>query len=191
MVIFNELLNFKSFARQYLTGAHAVTPSIRQVPPQTLDPKMKTTSRMYFHLAEVEARLVDPQAYALVLDVDGNVCETSPGANFWIVRDGRVLTPPGRSILRGISRDAVMEVARGLDVAVDERDFQLYDVVIADEAFLTTTSRCIVPVTRVNGSPIGDGKPGPMVARLQNGWAERFGHDFVSQALSHLEEGMG
>lgn len=187
VVIFTEPINFKSFARQYLDGAHVVTPSIRQVPTQVLDPKLKTTSRMYFHLAECEARLVDPQAYALVLDLDGNVCELSPGANFWIVRDGVVLTPPGRSILRGITRDAVLELARTLEVSVVEREFQLYDVVTADEAFLTTTSRCILPVSRVNGLPIGEGKPGPTVARLQNGWAEHFGHDFVRQALAHLE----
>jgi branched-chain amino acid aminotransferase len=187
VVIFCEPINFKSFAGQYLSGAHVVTPSIRQVPTQTLDPKMKTTSRMYFHLAECEARLVDPDAYALVLDLDGNVCELSPGANFWIVKDGAIISPPGRSILRGITRDAIVELAQAIGVPLIERDFQVYDVMTADEAFLTVTSRCVLPVTRVNGSPIADGQPGPTVARLQNAWAEHFGHDFVRQALAHLE----
>jgi branched-chain amino acid aminotransferase len=191
VVIFCEPIPFKSFARQYRDGAHVVTPSIRQVPTQVVDPKMKTTSRMYFHLAEVEARLVDPDAYALLLDLDGNVCELSPGANFWIIRDGTVITPPGRSILRGITRDALHEIARDLGIAIKEADFQVYDVMTADEAFLTVTSKCVVPITCINGSRIGDGKPGPIVGRLQNGWAERYGLDFVSQALSHLEPQAG
>jgi branched-chain amino acid aminotransferase len=188
VVIFCDPIPFKSFARQYVTGAHVVTPSIRQVPTQVLDPKMKTTSRMYFHLAEEEAQLVDPEAYALVLDLDGNVCETTPGGNFWVVKARTVITPPGRSILRGITRDAIFELAEELRIAVQEKDFQVYDVMNADEAFITVTSKCIVPVTRVNGSAIGSGRPGPTVARLQSGWAERFGFDFVAQALSHLEE---
>ncbi len=187
VVIFCEPIPFKSYARQYLTGAHVVTPSIRQVPTQVLDPKMKTTSRMYFHLAECEAKLVDREAYALVLDLDGNVCELSPGANFWIIRDGTVITPPGRSMLRGITRDALFEVAASLDISVKTMDFQVYDVMAAEEAFLTVTSRCVLPVTKVNGSPIRDGKPGPTVARLQNGWSEMFGMEFVAQALAHLE----
>jgi branched-subunit amino acid aminotransferase/4-amino-4-deoxychorismate lyase len=106
VVIFCEPIRFKSFARQYVSGAHVVTPSIRQVPTQVLDPKMKTTSRMYFHLAECEAKLVDRDAYALILDLDGNVCELSPGANFWIVRNGTVITPPGR-VRRDVRRRGV------------------------------------------------------------------------------------
>ena len=149
---------------------------------------MKTTSRMYFHLAEMEAREVDPQAYALLLDLDGNVCETSPGGNFWIVRGGTLVTPPGRAILQGITRDAVFEVAAEVGVSVVEADFQVYDVMNADEAMITVTSKCLVPATRINGRPIGDGKPGPIVARLQNAWAEQFGLDFVQEALAHLDD---
>jgi branched-chain amino acid aminotransferase len=187
VVLFCEPIKFKSFAKQYVEGAHVVTPSIRQVPTQCLDPKMKTTSRMYFHLAECEAKLVDPDAYALILDLDGNVCELSPGANFWIVSNGVVISPKGRSILRGINRDALFQVAKAEGLSSKEDDFQVYDVMNADEAFLTVTSRCILPVTKVNGAPIGDGKPGPIVKQLQQGWIKMFNFDFLSQALSHLE----
>jgi branched-chain amino acid aminotransferase len=188
VVIFTQPIPFQEYARQYLDGAHVVTPSTRQVPIESLDPKMKTTSRIYFHLAEAEAHAVDPQAYALLLDQDGNVCEISPGANFWIVRNGVLMTPPGRSILRGITRDALIEVAAQAGIPVVEQDFQTYDVVTAEEACLTTTSRCVLPVTRINGLPIGDGKPGPIIGRLQNAWAEHFRFDFVGQAMSHLAE---
>jgi branched-chain amino acid aminotransferase len=187
VVIFCDPIPFRGFARQYVDGAHVVTPSIRQVPVQVIDPKMKTTSRMYFHLAEMEAHEVDPEAYALLLDLDGNVCETSPGGNFWIVSKGTVVTPPRRAILEGITRDAVFELAAEMNLPVVEADFQVYDVMNADEAMITVTSKCLVPVTRINGRPIGDGKPGPVVARLQNAWAEAYGLDFVQEALAHLD----
>jgi len=186
VVIFCDPIPFKTYAHQYETGAHVVTPSIRQVPMQVLDPKLKTVSRMYHLLAENEARLVDPEAYTLLLDLDGNVCEVTLG-NFWIVENGTIISPPGQAILRGVTRGTLLELAQVLEIPVKETNFQVYDVMNADEAFISVTSRCIMPVTRINGSPIGDGKPGPMVARLQNGWAEHFGFDFVSQALAHLE----
>jgi branched-chain amino acid aminotransferase len=186
VIIFTQPVPFTRFAHQYQTGAHVVTPSIRQVPVQVLDPKLKTTSRMHFHLAEREARLVDPDAYALILDLDGNVCEVSPGANFWIVRRGRLISPPGESILRGISRDVVFEIAAQMGIPAEEREFQVYDIISADEAFLSVTSRSILPVTRINGAEIGDGAPGPTVARLQMAWSHLVGVDIVAQALAHI-----
>jgi branched-chain amino acid aminotransferase len=187
VVMFCDPIDFTAFAHQYLRGGHVVTPSTRQVPTQVLDPKMKTTSRLYLYLAQEEAQLVDPDAYALILDLDGNVCETYPGANFAIIRDGVLITPPSRSILPGITLLSTLEVARAIGLPIREVDFQPYDVMTADEAFVMTSSRCVVPITRVNGCPIGDGTPGPLVARLQNGWAEHYGMDFVSQALAHLD----
>jgi branched-chain amino acid aminotransferase len=187
VVMFCEPIEFKRFAREYLDGAHVVTPSIRQIPTQVLDPKLKTTSRLHFLLAQEEARLVDPKAYALLLDLDGNVTETYPGGNFWIVIDGTVITPAGHSILRGVTRTVIGELAEAVGIPVLEQDFQVYDVVNADEAMLTVTSRCILPITRVNKLPIGSGRPGPVVARLQQAWKDILGHDIVGQALSHLE----
>lgn len=190
VVILCEPIKFKTFAHHYLRGGHAVTTTIRAIPSQVWDPKIKSTSRMHLWLAEQEAHLVDPEAYALLMSLDGNITELS-SANFWIVRDGSLVTAPVQSVLAGVTRGAVMDLARHLGIPVQEQHFQVYDIVNADEAFLTTTSRCVLPLTRVNGIAIGDGKPGPMVARLQNGWAELFGVDFVAQALSHLDLGTG
>ena len=67
-----------------------------------------------------------------------------------------------------------------------EADFQVFDIMTADEAFLTVTSRCVLPVTKVNGALVGSGKPGPIVRRLQEGWSELVGMDFVAQALAHV-----
>ena len=130
---------------------------------------------------------MDPEAYALLLSLEGNVTELT-AANFWIVRNGTLVTAPVQTILSGVTRGAVLEVAQHLDIPVDETDFQLYDIMNADEAFMTTTSRCVLPLTRINGNAIGDGKPGPVVGRLQKGWTEMFGHDFVYQALKHIDK---
>jgi branched-subunit amino acid aminotransferase/4-amino-4-deoxychorismate lyase len=86
-------------------GAHLVTPSTRQVPPQCYDPKIKCRSRMHYYLAEQEARLVDPEASALLLDLAGNVTETNTG-NFLLVERGRILSPTTVNTLPGISRGA-------------------------------------------------------------------------------------
>src|SRR5438093_1108748 len=68
VIMFTEPIPFRSFAREYVEGGHAVTAVTRALPTQVIDPKMKTTSRMHFWLAEQEAHLVDPNAYSLVLD---------------------------------------------------------------------------------------------------------------------------
>jgi len=173
-------LRWHPYERFFREGVHLVTPSTRHVPPQCLDPKMKYRSRMHFFLADREARLADPHAIALLLDLDGNLTETS-GANFLLVRDGAIETPPTRNTLAGVSRDTVFELAGELDIPVRERDLQPHDAVNADEAFLSTTPYCLAPVTRFNGVPIGDGRPGPVLARLLMAWSERVGLDIVAQ----------
>ena len=187
VVILCEQIGFKKFAHHYIYGGHVVTTSIQAVPTQVWDPKIKSTSRLHLWLAEQEAHLVEPEAYALLLTPDGNVTELT-SANFWIVRAGTLVTAPVQAILPGVTRGAVIDVAKRLGIPVEESHYQVYNIMNADEAFLTTTSRCVLPLTRINGSPIGDGKPGPVVGRLQNGWAELFGHDFVAQALKHLDK---
>lgn len=187
VVILCEPIGFHKFAHHYIHGGHVITTHIRAIPTQVWDPKIKSTSRMHLWLAEQQAQLVDPEAYALLLSLEGNVTELT-AANFWIVRNGTLVTAPVQTILSGVTRGAALEIARHLDIPVEETDFQLYDIMNADEAFMTTTSRCVLPLTRINGNAIGEGKPGPTVGTLQKGWTEVFGHDFVVQALKHLDK---
>ena len=80
-----------------------------------------------------------------------------------------------------------MELAGGLDVPTEERDLDLYDAYTADEAFLTSTSLCICPISSVNGAPVGDGRvPGPVTQRLMSAFSDLAGMDYVDQYLSHL-----
>lgn len=175
-------LPFEQWAEKMKTGTHVVTPAIRHVPPQCYDPKMKYRSRMHYFLAEKEAAQVDPQAMPLLLDLAGNVTETS-GANFLIVENGTIVSPTLTNILPGISRATVIELAEELGIPFVERDFQVYNVINADEAFVSTTPYCLMPVTRINGVPIADGRPGEIYGRLMDAWSEKVGLDIRAQIV--------
>jgi branched-subunit amino acid aminotransferase/4-amino-4-deoxychorismate lyase len=171
---------FELWVSKLDTGVHLVTPSIRHVPPQCYDPKMKYRSRMHYYLADKEAQLVDPDASALLLDLTGNVTETS-GANFLIVERGTIVSPTLVNTLPGISRATVIELAKKLGIPFVERDIQVHSVMNADEAFTASTPYCLMPVTKINGVPIGDGRPGPVWRRLLAAWSELVGLDIERQ----------
>ncbi len=175
-------LPFELWADRLVSGMHLVTPSIRQVPPQCYDSKMKCRSRMHYYLADQQARLVDPQAAALLLDLDGNVAETS-AANFLMVENGRIVSPTLRNTLPGVSRATVIELAAGLGIPFIERDFQPFDAINAAEAFLTSTPYCLMPVTKINGTAVGEGRPGPVYRRLVDAWSELVGIDVRRQII--------
>jgi branched-chain amino acid aminotransferase len=175
-------LPFELWARKMQSGAHLVTPSIRHVPPQCCDPKMKYRSRMHYYLAEQEARLVDPEAGALLLDLAGNVTETA-AANFLMVEHGTIVSPTLVNTLPGVSRATVIELAGQLGIPFVERDIQVFSVLNADEAFTASTPYCLLPVTRVNGVPIGDGQPGPIFRRLLAAWSREIGLDVEKQII--------
>ena len=171
----------KAKAVYYDKGLHVVTPPTRHMHPLTIDPKIKYRSRLHFSLADAEARLIDPEALPLMLDHQGNLAEGT-GWNFFVVNRGEVLTPSERNILQGVSRLTTIELARGLGMTVRETDIQPYHATTADEAFMTSTSLCMMPVTRFNGQPIGDGRPGPCTLRLIERWKEYVDFDFVAHA---------
>lgn len=103
---------------------------------------------------------------ALLLDVEGFVAEGS-GENIFIVRDGKVQTPPVSSILPGITRDAVIQIMRRTGIEVREELFPRDAVYIADEVFMTGTAAEVTPVREVDDRQIGSGRPGPLTVKLQ------------------------
>jgi branched-chain amino acid aminotransferase len=175
-------LPFELWAGKLQSGIHLVTPSIRHVPPQCYDPKMKYRSRMHYYLADKEVQQADPDASALLLDLDGNVTETG-GANFLIVERGTIVAPTLDNTLPGVSRATVIELAAKLGIPFVERNFQVFNVINADEAFTSSTPYCLMPVTKINGLPVGDGRPGPIFERLITAWGELVGIDIVRQIL--------
>jgi branched-chain amino acid aminotransferase len=176
--------NYHRFAKFYRIGAHLVTTSTRRTPPECLDPRAKIINKMNHILAEFEARAVDAEAFPLILGMDGTLGESS-AANVFFVRDGRVFTPR-RNALLGIMRENVLEIAPQANVEIVEGDFAPYDIYLADEAFLTTTSFSILPVGRINGRTMPGGVPGPVTGRLMAAWNRNVGVDVVAQALDHL-----
>ena len=174
-------LSLKGKAHFYETGRHVVTPPTRHMHPLTVDPKIKYRSRLHFSLADAEAQLVDPEAIPLMLDHQGNLAEGT-GWNFFVVQDGELHTPTVRNILGGVSRITTIELAHDMGISVKERDLQPYDGQTADEAFITATSLCMMPVTRFNGQPIADGKPGPLTCKLMERWKQYVDFDFVAHA---------
>jgi branched-chain amino acid aminotransferase len=103
---------------------------------------------------------------AIMLDTEGYICEAS-GENIFIVRHGRLKTPPLTSILPGITRESVMHIARDLGLVVEEQRFSRDELYMADEAFFTGTAAEITPIREVDRRTIGKGEPGPVTKKLQ------------------------
>jgi len=164
------------------TGINAVITSQRAIPATYLDPKIKNRSRIHYLMANIEASQIEgDNNWALMLDGDGFVAEGT-GDNFFIVKNGAVITPQGRNILRGISRDYVMqELCNQLGMPVVEKDIEPYDVYTADEAFMTGTPFCMLPVVALNGNAIGTGMVGEIFHRLAAQWSTNTGVDIIRQ----------
>ena len=185
VIIHTAPLILTDWARFFSEGCHAVTPFSRAVPPEALDARIKNRSRMAYTLAEIEVKLVDPQAQGILLDIHGNVAENK-GGNFFIYSEGVLKTPRARSALAGISRATVLELAAQLNISLEVTDFQPYDIYTADEAFFTSTPYCIMPATKFNGLPVGDGQVGPVTKRILQAWSQLVGIDIVAQAQGQL-----
>lgn len=175
-------LPFGHWAPRMKHGVHLLTPSIRQVPPACWPSQMKCRSRMHYYLAEQEVHARDPEASALLLDLEGRVTETNTG-NFFLVENGVLVSPPTRYSLPGISRATILELAAELGIAFAERDVPLSAALAAEEAFLSSSSYCLMPVTKINDVPLGNGRPGPMCRRLLAAWSQRVGVDIEQQIL--------
>ena len=162
-------------------GINAVITSQRAIPAHLLDPKIKNRSRVHYNMANIEAsQVAGKNNWALLLDPDGLIAEGT-GDNFFIVRKGEILTPEGRNILRGISRAYIFELADKLGISCRESNLETYDVHTADEAFMSGTPFCILPVTSLNGAAIGDGKVGPVFTKLLSVWSKNMEVDIKGQ----------
>jgi branched-chain amino acid aminotransferase len=187
VTVYPVIVNFPEFASFYVEGAPLVIPATRRIPPQCLESKAKITNKMNHNMASFEAKQVDPRAIPLMLDIDGNLSETS-AHNVFLVVDGKLCTPSDRNVLGGITRTAIFELAKQLGVEVLEGNYTPFDLYNAEETFLASTSPTFVPIKTVNGVKIGKGAPGPITLRLIGAWNKMVGMDIVDQALSHIEK---
>ncbi|MFP6765876.1 MAG: aminotransferase class IV [Planctomycetaceae bacterium] len=171
------------FARHYDSGIELMIPAQQTFPAHLLDLKAKTRSRVHYRLAELQAGR-SGDCWPVLVDPDGFLAE-GPGWNIFLVKNGVLLTPEARNILRGVSRETTIELARQLGIEVRETNLGRYEALLADEIFCTATSCSLVHASSFEGQLIGDGTPGPLYLALQNAWKERVGIDFVAQAHSY------
>jgi branched-subunit amino acid aminotransferase/4-amino-4-deoxychorismate lyase len=111
------------------------------------------------------------------------VTETNSG-NFLMVENGIIVSPPADYTLPGISRAMVRELAEELKIPFVERDISLAQARRADEALLSGTSYCLLPVAKIDEIPLGDGRPGPVYRQLLDAWSRRVGVDIEKQGES-------
>ncbi len=162
-------------------GINAVVPSQRAIPASLIDPKVKNRSRVHYLMANIEVSNYEgDNNWALLLDTDNFIAEGT-GDNFFIVKNGTLYTPEPRNILRGISRGYIMELCKEMQIECIEKNLDVYDVVNADEAFMSGTPFCMLPVTSINGQQIGIGKMGEITQRLLILWGEKVGVDIIGQ----------
>jgi branched-chain amino acid aminotransferase len=164
-----------------VSGVRARTSSWRRISPDSLIPHAKASGQ-YLNsvLAKVEAEKSGYEE-AILLDDHGRVCEGT-GENVFVVKDGVIVTPPQTaSILDGINRKSVIEIARDLGYTVIERDVARAELPLADEVFLTGTAAELTPMRSIDDIDVGDGKPGEVTRAVQkvfedalHGRAERY-----------------
>ena len=186
IIIESHAIPFAARAPLYRDGARISTPSVARIPPRFLSPRAKTHNYLNLIMGELEVQGEDSEAWAILLDEFGNLTE-GRGSNVFLVKDGAVMTPRSQYVLEGVTRNQTLELADGLGLATAECDIDLYDAYTADEAFLTSTSLCICPVSAVNGAAVGNGNvPGPVTERLMTAFSDLVGMDFAEQYLAHL-----
>ncbi len=149
----------------YDNGLEVVTVSTRRNNLNSLNPRIKSLNYLNNILAKIEANRAGVME-ALMLNQEGYVCEGTAD-NVFIVKDGVLKTPPiYAGVLKGITRDAVLEVAAQQGIPAKEELFTLHDVYTADECFLTGTAAELIPVVIVDSRTLADGKPGPIFKQL-------------------------
>ena len=149
----------------YENGMAVITASWAKPSANSVPPRVKSLNYLNSILAKMEANDAGVQE-AIVLNADGNVAECTAD-NIFVVRDRRVLTPQtSDGILEGVTRRVVIELCGKLGVPCVEKTLQRHDLYVADECFLTGTAAEAIPVTKIDGRTIGDGKPGPVTRQI-------------------------
>jgi len=144
-------------------GLRAKVSSMRRIPSECLDSKIKCCNYLNHILMRMEANEAGMDE-AIELGMDGYVAE-APGYNIFVVKEGALYTP-AENILMGVTREAVFEIAADEGIPVAETRLTTFDLYNADELFLCSTAGGIFPITEVDGRSIGTGRPGPMTGKI-------------------------
>jgi branched-chain amino acid aminotransferase len=149
----------------YEKGLSLATCSIRRIPPAALSPRIKSLNYLNNILAKIEAQQAGA-AEGVMLNEQGYVAECT-GDNLFVVKNGMISTPPKNAgILAGVTRAVVFELAEKNGIPIKEEDLTRYDILIADECFLTGTAAEVIAAVQLDRRPIGNGHPGPVTLKL-------------------------
>src|SRR4029077_8168144 len=149
----------------YEKGLNMVTCATRRTAPAALSPRIKSLNYLNNILAKIEAQQAGA-AEGVMLNEQGYVAECT-GDNLFVVKSGVISTPPiNAGILGGITRAVVFELAKKSDIPIKEDDLTRYDILVADECFLTGTAAEVIAAVQLDRRPIGDGHPGPTTLKL-------------------------
>ena len=153
----------------YERGLTLITVATQRNVPEALNPQIKSLNYLNNILAKIEAINAGYEE-AIMLSPGGYVTECT-GENIFVVKGKRLLTPPPYiGVLRGITRQTVMDLAQGLKLSGAETLLTRHDLFNADEVFLTGTAAEIIPVVKIDGRTIGSGTPGPATKKLLQGF---------------------
>ena len=134
-----------------------------RIRPEAVDPTVKNYHWLDFQVALLDAYDAGAETVVL-LDSDGNVCE-GPGFNVFVVKD-EALATPDRGALEGITRQTVIDICEANGVLINVRPVPVSELQSADEIIITSTAGGVMPVTKVDDAPVGDGLPGEMFTRI-------------------------
>ena len=153
----------------YENGLEVIVTKTKRNIKEALNPEIKSLNYLNNILARIEVNRAG-MAEGIMTNVDGFVAEATAD-NIFIVRDKEVITPPTEmGALRGITRDAVLEIAETLGIKAHELPFTVKELYEADESFLTGTAAEVISVVKVDGKDIGNGKPGEITLKLREGF---------------------
>ena len=182
-------LPLQARAHLFQEGIDVLTPTARRVPPESLNPNIKSHNYLNLVLADLEVCDQADNPWAVLLDTRGFLSE-GIGSNVFLVRDGQLLTPRAQYVLEGVSRQVVLELAASLGITALEADLSVVDAENAEEAFITSTSFCLCPVRTYNGKQIGNGSvPGSITQSLTDAFCKLVNCDFVAQYVRTLDDG--
>jgi branched-chain amino acid aminotransferase len=155
----------------------------RRTPTEAIDPRVKNFNWMDLQRGLFEA--LDRGADTAVLCTPAGHLAEGPGFNLWLVRDGALWTPQG-NVLEGMTRQTVLDLAGELGLAAHQADLTPDALRGADEAFLSSTAGGIMPVSRVDGQPLGVGRPGPVTMRVRELYWEKREAGWLGTAVKDL-----
>ena len=165
-------------------GLSMIVAAQQRIPPEAVDPRIKNFHWLDLTMGIFEA--YDRDAVVAVLpDRDGNVTEGA-GFNLFAVRNGRLATPD-RGVFEGMTRRTMIELAAELQIPVEVRPVSAAELAEADEIFLTSTAGGVMPVTRLDGRQLGDGRPGPISRRLHDLYWQRHDEGWLATPVIYAD----